>query len=289
MSTANVGDHSWYHTIDLPDGTSTPGVFDHRSVANLVQWPVGLKGGRCLDVGTCDGFWAFEMERRGAAEVVAVDVVDQDQLDAWSSARGGVPGGTRAHGTVPGQRFEIARTATGSAVTRVGCSVYDLDPDIHGRFDVVFVGALLLHLRDPVGALERVRAVCSGELVLMECVDARLDLVASRVPCARLAPVTDQWWRVNSAGLKQMLEIAGFDVVWVGRRVFTPFGTWSRRPPGAPARSRVQSLAERALRRRPDAPVLARAAGLVRGGANLLPVRARPRSLPRPGAAPASS
>src|SRR5215510_1655747 len=116
-------EHPWYHTIDLPDGSSTPGVFDTRAVAELVRWPAGLPGGRCLDVGTCDGFWAFEMERRGAAEVIAIDVDD-------------------------------------------------LDPSVHGRFDVVFCGTLLVHLRDPVRALERMREVCTGELVLVECVDA---------------------------------------------------------------------------------------------------------------------
>jgi len=276
MST-DVRGRSWYHTIDLADGTSTPGVFDHRVVATRVQWPEGLRGGRCLDVGTCDGFWAFEMERRGAAEVVAVDLDDDDRLDGSSDDQRGDAEAGSAHATARGRKFEIARAARGSGAKRIGCSVYDLDPDIHVRFDVVFCGALLLHLRDPVGALERMRAVCSGELVLLECVDAWLDLVAPRVPCAHLSPIVDQWWRVNSAGLRQLLTIAGFDVVWVGRPLFAPFGSWRQWRPKASARSILYSLAAPVLRRHPDAPVLARAAGLALS-ANLLPVRARPRS-----------
>ena len=43
-----------------------------------------LDGKRCLDVGTYDGFWAFEIEQRGAKEVVAVDVLDPRRWD-WPS------------------------------------------------------------------------------------------------------------------------------------------------------------------------------------------------------------
>jgi hypothetical protein len=62
---------TWYHTIDLPGRGPTPGYFDTRRAPAHVPWPRQLSGGRCLDVGTFDGFWAFEMERRGAFEVVA--------------------------------------------------------------------------------------------------------------------------------------------------------------------------------------------------------------------------
>ena len=67
---------TWYHTIDLPDGSCTPGLFDHRAATGYVAWPAAVAGGRCLDVGTFDGFWSFELERRGASEVVAIDVDD---------------------------------------------------------------------------------------------------------------------------------------------------------------------------------------------------------------------
>ncbi len=40
---------------------------------------------RVLDVGTWDGFWAFEMERRGA-DVVALDVEHESEYD-WPPRR----------------------------------------------------------------------------------------------------------------------------------------------------------------------------------------------------------
>src|SRR5688572_28301000 len=63
---------TWYHTIDLGPGATTSGQIDMRAVAPKV-FPADLRGKRALDVGTFDGFWAFEMERRGA-ETVAIDV-----------------------------------------------------------------------------------------------------------------------------------------------------------------------------------------------------------------------
>lgn len=270
---------SWYHTIALPDGTSTNGLFDMRGIARFVPWPAGLKGGRCLDIGTCDGFWAFEMERRGAADVVAIDVGDANDLDlAWEARQRGAqtphaPGGTRA-----GRRFEIAHRALGSRVERLACSVYDLDPSIHGHFDVVFCGTLLIHLRDPIRALERMREVCAGELVLVECVDTFLDLFGRRVPSARLEPAPGQWWRNNTPGLVAALRVAGFDVMSVSRRFLTPFG------PGVTARAprwrRPLVAASALLAKWPalsSTPFLVEAVGLACGTYDIA-LRARPRA-----------
>jgi tRNA (mo5U34)-methyltransferase len=279
---------AWYHTIDLPDGTSTPGVFDSRRTAGLVQWPVGLRGGRCLDVGTCDGFWAFEMERRGAAEVIAIDVDDLDQLDWSMKARDSLA--NRDWGKRRGRRFGIARRALGSRVERLGCSVYELDRNVHGRFDVVFCGTLLPHLRDPVRALERIAEVCAGELVLVECLDARLDVIAPRLPCARFAPAPEQWWRINGAGLLSLLRVAGFDVLWVSRRFVTPFGTGALRRHGD-RRGLVASsrrLAASVLRTFQTTPILAGVAGLAFGTYDVA-VRARPRQPGKPDAHPGNA
>ena len=66
-----VREVAWYHTMRLPQGIVTPGNFNTLEELERVPLPSSLDGRRCLDVGTADGFWAFEMERRGAAEVVA--------------------------------------------------------------------------------------------------------------------------------------------------------------------------------------------------------------------------
>ena len=79
------------------------------------------------------------------------------------------------------------------------CSVYDLTPErIGGPVDFAFVGALLLHLRDPVAALERVRSalVPGGDVVLCEPVSRRLGAFLGQRPVAVFqASETDfNWW-----------------------------------------------------------------------------------------------
>ena len=126
----------WYHTIELAPGVETPGWHDTRPIVDAVPFPPSLEGKRCLDVGTFDGFWAFEMERRGAAEVIAIDILDPDQWD-WpigSSRRTVEEIGQRK---AEGRGFEIARRALGSSVQRLERSVYDVDEDEVGRFDLI--------------------------------------------------------------------------------------------------------------------------------------------------------
>ncbi len=145
---AEVADYPWYHTLDLGDGVVTSGMFDHRPVLEHYPLPDDLSGLRCLDVGTMDGFWAFEMERRGAAEVVAVDAPDPLALDWPASLRATAE---KTLDETKEERFALAHRALGSRVRRVARSVYDIDPEQLGSFDVVFCGDLLVHLRDPVG------------------------------------------------------------------------------------------------------------------------------------------
>src|SRR5262245_62521924 len=57
---------NWYHTIELGNGLVSRGFYDHRPVVNCYGLPDSLCGKTALDIGTADGFWAFEMERRGA-------------------------------------------------------------------------------------------------------------------------------------------------------------------------------------------------------------------------------
>jgi len=71
----------WYHSFDLPGGISTVGLFKHGSVVNKLPIPASLAGKRCLDVAASDGYWSFELARRGAAEVVSVDLPDASLQD----------------------------------------------------------------------------------------------------------------------------------------------------------------------------------------------------------------
>jgi len=167
-----IVEHDWYHSIDLGHGVVTPGFVDHRDQLPYYALPASLEGKRVLDVATFDGFWAFEFERRGA-EVVAADIAcwtdtDVPRLMLPHAAQFGLDRPT-------GAGFRLAHEILGSQVQRIECSVYDLDPEKIGTFDLVFISDLLVHLRDPQLAVERAYSVCHGEVLIADVYTPRLE------------------------------------------------------------------------------------------------------------------
>jgi tRNA (mo5U34)-methyltransferase len=199
----------WWHVIEIAPGLVTPGSWDLRPTAERMPWPASLEGGRCLDVGTMDGFWAFELERRGAGEVVAIDLVDPARHDSPFRQRHGRSTPPRR---LRGTTFRLAADLLGSRAHYRDLSVYDLDPREIGEFDLVVIGYVLQMLRDPLRALEAVRGVCRGHLLLLETVSLPLSLVPS--PLTRLDARRDgsEWFVFNRRGLRKALELAGFEV-----------------------------------------------------------------------------
>lgn len=203
----------WYHTIELAPGIVTPGQVDLRDTAPKVL-PTDLSGKRALDVGTFDGFWAFELERRGA-DVVAIDTSAAEDNDWPPLSRPRLETAARQFKLRLGLGFELSAGVLQSSVRRTECDVYDLSPEaLGGAVDLAFCGALLLHLRDPIAALERMREVLvpGGELLLLEAFSVRDSLRSPRRPVAWFGAATTEftWWYANVAALKAWVRAAGF-------------------------------------------------------------------------------
>jgi tRNA (mo5U34)-methyltransferase len=207
----------WYHSLELAPGVVTEGLFDLRPVIDRYDLPEDLSGIRALDVGTFDGFWAFEMERRGA-EVTALAIDRTQQMD-WPPRLRPDDDGPR------GQTFRLAAEALGSSARRVGLSIYDATPEnLGGTFDLVFCGSVLIHLRDPLLALERMAGLCHGRLLLVEEYSRRLALLraAAGVEFRGNAPWM-VWWRPTTRAWREMVWCAGFEDVELRGRFRLPF------------------------------------------------------------------
>jgi tRNA (mo5U34)-methyltransferase len=133
----------WYHSMELPSGV----VQGFLSLDHLQhRWsefplPENLAGTRLLDVGTWDGWFAFEAERRGA-QVVAVDIVGQEN-------------------------FYQAHRELKSNVRHEVCEIYRLPELQIGTFDYTLFLGVLYHLRHPLRALEIVCALTT-QLVIVD-------------------------------------------------------------------------------------------------------------------------
>src|SRR5256885_1970460 len=116
-----------------------------------------------------------------------------------------------------GAGFRLIAELIESKVDWRPLNIYDLNPAEIGTFDVVVCGTLLLHLRDPIRALEAVRDVChrDGEFFSSEQIEFWLSIVGRGRPWFELdgSGRFCQWWRANSRGHQRMLYAAGFETV----------------------------------------------------------------------------
>jgi tRNA (mo5U34)-methyltransferase len=192
----------WFHSIPLRDDLVTPGLEpDTARKLDWVKLPADLRGKTVLDVGTWDGFFAFEAERRGAERVVATD------HHAWNSPGWGDAG------------FRCAHRAFGSRVETQNVDVLDHTPERLGTFDVVLFLGVLYHMRHPLLALERMAAM-TRELLVVETHVESLGVrrpMAAFYPHAELNDDDSNWWGPNVAAVEAMLGAAGFTRV---ERVF---------------------------------------------------------------------
>jgi tRNA (mo5U34)-methyltransferase len=201
-----LGEIDWYHTQELAPGLVTPGMFDLRPYVDRYGIPEDLSGMRVLDVGTFEGFWAFELERRGA-EVTALDVDSTQALD-WP------PRLRPSTDERRGEGFELARAALRSSVRRVGMSIYDAEPmALGGHFDLVFCGSVLIHLRDPMLALERMAGLCRDRVIVADEYSRRLRWLPYAAAEFRGEAPWSTWWRPAPKAWLAMVRCAGFDGV----------------------------------------------------------------------------
>jgi len=132
-----------YHSFRMPDGLVLRGAMPIEYLEGRVAafgLPADLTGLRVLDIGPWDGYFSFEMERRGA-QVTAIDYVDLDT-------------------------FRALRRAMGSQVEYRRMDIYELDPARDGRFDITLCLGVLYHLKHPLLGLEKVCAVTNDRCIV---------------------------------------------------------------------------------------------------------------------------
>jgi tRNA (mo5U34)-methyltransferase len=191
-----VAEVTWWHTIDLGNGVVTPGRDATSQKLATLHLPERFDGLEVLDIGAWDGFFSFEVERRGAKRVLAMDPM-------WANQN--VPGFDKTG-------FLLAREILGSKVEDTDLDLYDLTAERVGQFDVVMFLGVLYHVKDPLGAIERVASVTRDRLIL----ETHVDLIGSRRPMAAFYPGdellgdTSNWWGPNPPAVTAMLKAAGF-------------------------------------------------------------------------------
>jgi|LakMenEpi03Aug12_release.lakeMendotaPanAssembly.Ray.scaffolds.fasta_scaffold01323_50 SAM-dependent methyltransferase len=151
--------YKFYHTIPLNERISTPGVPSFIKLHSPIYRQMGrvnFSGKRVLDIGCRDGLFAFEAERRGAAEIKGID-------------------SCLSIGAV---EFLIPFFKSKVIIQEKG--LFDLHPETDGVFDIIMFAGVLYHLRYPFNALKIISDLLKpgGTLILETGIFADFDMHA---------------------------------------------------------------------------------------------------------------
>jgi hypothetical protein len=231
---ANLEDCYFYHAIELPGYGVIDGDWDFRETADQYLGNVAVAGKRVLELGPANGFFTCHMERAGAT-VVSYDLSDNDEWDVVPFA------GQDYAGWLAARRAAMRRLNKGWWLTHDACNlqarlvngtIYTLPAEL-GSFDVATACAILLHLRDPFLALQRVCERTRETVVVTELVPFRDSRefwtgTETTVPAAIAADTSGAemifqpnritepddfgtWWHLTPQLVRQFLAVLGFE------------------------------------------------------------------------------
>ncbi len=205
----------WFHNLRLEGIQTAPDHFlgdypavkfasFHRAI------PADLSGKSVLDIGCNAGFYSFEMERRGAARVLGIDVDERYLTQA---------------------RF--VAEVLGSAVEFRNLSVWQVAL-LREKFDLVIFMGVLYHLRHPLLALDLIHEHVAKDLLLFQTMQRgsrEITPLAEDYDFKAPAPFNDagypkmhfiehsyshdqtNWWIPNRACTEAMLRSSGFSIL----------------------------------------------------------------------------
>lgn len=142
----------WRQKIELGEGFKTPGHVD-KSIWNFLDLPNELNGKSFLDIGSNDGLFSFEAEKKGASMVVASDLYKESidsMKNGWSS-----------------QGIKLAIEHLNSKVRLHNSGVYHVK-EIGAKFDVVFMNDIMNWLEDVELAFKNLGEVTAETLYLSD-------------------------------------------------------------------------------------------------------------------------
>lgn len=235
----------WYHSIELAPGIVTRGAYDHTPFLAHYSFPESLEGWTVLDVGTSEGFFAFEFERRGAAEVLAIDTDRFDGTPAVSPSAAHVRKYVEKYrkraatndsfeflyhilGVPLGHHTLAAATLRQSHIRFKNHSVYELDR-LDRKYDLVFCGDLLTHLKDPITAVEQL-AKATGRLCIIALPDVLPVPNDPSLPCEKHCQYVGNtsggaFFHFTPECLREMLLASGFATAEIVSRFALPDST----------------------------------------------------------------
>lgn len=206
----------FFHVVDLPDGETTSGHWDFRATASAYHGHVHFAGKSVLEIGAATGSHSFWLEGQGA-RVTPYDLSPHHSWDILPTCRQDAAEVERAMRALIGQinhGWHYCAERLGSTLHLEHGTIYDI-PVALGDFDIVTFGSVLLHARDPVGALQRAAERATEAVVITDRYPTTLDTTR---PLMEFMPTLGRemawggwtWWWITPPVFQNLLTIIGF-------------------------------------------------------------------------------
>lgn len=215
-----LGDCSFYHCTDFPDGTSVDNAqWDIRGGFDQYVGNYPLSGKTVLDVGTASGFLAFGAEDAGALQVTGLDAAHASEYElipfrgkpftdtrlAWvAGAEHGLKGLKNS--------FWYTWHKRNSRVEAIYAPLNAL-PAWDRTFDVVIAGAIIEHISDPVPFIASLARLAREAVVLAFTPYVATDEQVMTTMNDWSDPAHDvTWWMLSYGLYRRIFENMGFRI-----------------------------------------------------------------------------
>ena len=218
-------DTQTYHRVDLPGFEQRTWLWDLRGDEASYLGNYDFAGKRVLEFVAATGGLTFWMEGKGA-EVVAVDLSPEVAETSWdvlitpeddvSQMKAAMATGIQRLNN----GFWYVHEQLGSKARLVHGTAYTVPSEI-GRFDVVTLCGILLHLRDPMGALENAVNFTDRAIIIADLVPHFISETLQKLPLAYFMPDRTRrtkhggwtWWHLSPEVYLRYLDLKGFKII----------------------------------------------------------------------------
>jgi hypothetical protein len=158
-----------------------------------------------VDVGCASGFLTFEAEKRGAIVTsFDVDTGDAVNIDPQTDAAA-----KRREVIMMQNGYRLAHRLLKSKARAVHGDARELSRYV-GPHDIVLIGQMLVHVRDPLTVIEQACKVAQETVIIAEGSwesDQPLAMF-----CGAKTPGTNSWWHLSTGLYRDSLSIFGFNL-----------------------------------------------------------------------------
>ena len=226
----SLEDCEWYHIMEIPGVGLTDGVFDAREDIDNIFGNLDFKDKKVLNLGPSTGYLSFEAERRGA-DVTSIDLsVNSEERDWQPRANEDWKKDLKKFMADEKRRrnaFWYAHKALNSKSKLIISHINNLPNEVEVH-DIGIIFSVLVHIRDPFLALQRMASHIKEKIVITELGGyTRRKTLKNFIPnlfnkifskneastltfLPRYDRIPTKWWKFSPEAIIEIINILGF-------------------------------------------------------------------------------